>query len=80
MTFRRCKPLFLLIFLTCLRPALAAPPDTFHVGGMDSNPLSADAGPVELIVPDDTKLGRSVHAAAAVTLVDGAQPVAASGS
>jgi hypothetical protein len=46
----------------------------------DGKPLPADTGPVELIVPGDAKPGRWVHAVAVVTLIDGAQPVAASGT
>ncbi len=41
---------------------------------VDGKPLPDDGGPVELIVPDDAKPGRWVHAVTVVTVVDGAQP------
>ena len=43
----------------------------------DGKPLPADDGPVELLVPGDTKAARWVHGVSAVTVVDEAQALPA---
>ena len=45
----------------------------------DGKPLTDESGPVQLIVPDDSKPGRWVHGVCAVTVLDGAQAAPAAG-
>jgi DMSO/TMAO reductase YedYZ molybdopterin-dependent catalytic subunit len=47
---------------------------------VDGKPLADESGPVELIVPDDTKPGPWVHGVRAITVIDGAQATALKGS